>query len=249
MLIRMPRRWIIPAHAGFTVSHTRMKRLSKDHPRTRGVYACPPRMVFSVPGSSPHTRGLRNGASLDYQRRRIIPAHAGFTYDAVCDPVLDQDHPRTRGVYSSPKRLPSKSPGSSPHTRGLQAASGEITGPIGIIPAHAGFTRQGRNRYLPLSDHPRTRGVYCTMIPLARGTPDHPRTRGVYWHAVADVLSWVGSSPHTRGLQLPDYYEVIRMGIIPAHAGFTACFIWSKSIGWDHPRTRGVYSLFLIIAG
>ena len=143
MLIRMPRRWIIPAHAGFTVSHTRMKRLSKDHPRTRGVYACPPRMVFSVPGSSPHTRGLRNGASLDYQRRRIIPAHAGFTYDAVCDPVLDQDHPRTRGVYDEEWLLGEAQRGSSPHTRGLLVQVGAPPRRLRIIPAHAGFTPRG----------------------------------------------------------------------------------------------------------
>ena len=95
-----------------------------------------------------------------------------------------------------------------------------------IIPAHAGFTRVPGGRWSPAWDHPRTRGVY------SRGT-------------VKGDLP-VGSSPHTRGLQLPEAAAVAAHGIIPAHAGFTAhCFLMNCAIG-DHPRTRGVYKNYAV---
>ena len=70
---------IIPARAGFTAALQRVLRRAQDHPRSRGVYRDFMRKPLADPGSSPLARGLRNGASLDYQRRRIIPARAGFT--------------------------------------------------------------------------------------------------------------------------------------------------------------------------
>ena len=92
----------------------------------------------------------------------------------------------------------------------------------GIIPAHAGFTREGG------------RG--------GRSRRDHPRTRGVY-HVGSQADELVGgSSPHTRGLLGRDvnYIEVCR--IIPAHAGFTTRTRARGPHCRDHPRTRGVYT-------
>ena len=50
---------IIPAHAGFTTAPTPPTASSPDHPRTRGVYDAVPLDGVPLPGSSPHTRGLR----------------------------------------------------------------------------------------------------------------------------------------------------------------------------------------------
>ena len=70
---------IIPAHAGFTYTNQRSANENADHPRTRGVYGyfCVLRRPYC--GSSPHTRGLLVKKNRAHQRRRIIPAHAGFT--------------------------------------------------------------------------------------------------------------------------------------------------------------------------
>ena len=101
------------------------------------------------------------------------------------------------------------------------AAPGSVVGP-GIIPAHAGFTgRPGRAR---------------------RSSRDHPRTRGVYPWAAAMASRRVGSSPHTRGLRLVRKGVLVRVGIIPAHAGFTGSTRSGLQVHGDHPRTRGVYS-------
>ena len=54
-------------------------------------------------------------------------------------------------------------------------------------------------------------------------------------------LSYIGSSPHTRGLLNRGLAGRGEDGIIPAHAGFTAQCYHSRFRIRDHPRTRGVY--------
>ena len=70
---------IIPARAGFTGRRGSRSCCTRDHPRSRGVYAtatrAPPR------------------------RLRIIPARAGFTANYPARRYAQEDHPRSRGVY------------------------------------------------------------------------------------------------------------------------------------------------------
>ena len=74
-------RWsrIIPAHAGFTSHRDQRHGGPTDHPRTRGVYGTVSHPALVGDGSSPHTRGLRQGPPPIRAVGRIIPAHAGFT--------------------------------------------------------------------------------------------------------------------------------------------------------------------------
>ena len=175
-------------------------------------------------------------------RRGIIPARAGFTLNAVAGGNAETDHPRSRGVYSSPCGAPGP--------------------PFGIIPARAGFTGSGSQAGGHEADHPRSRGVYPVEItdtlsgrgssPLARGLPgkhleppsgrriiparagftvvadvrgetqwDHPRSRGVYHVRPASLLPIPGSSPLARGLREPRPRPLRLKRIIPARAGFT----------------------------
>ena len=50
---------IIPARAGFTARPDRVRRLGRDHPRSRGVYRMGGGALGPAPGSSPLARGLR----------------------------------------------------------------------------------------------------------------------------------------------------------------------------------------------
>ena len=150
---------IIPARAGFTSAWTRNPEVAGDHPRSRGVYT---RMAVSrteMWGSSPLARGLRVGDLSGPDRRRIIPARAGFTQDQCASAGPKPDHPRSRGVYGAGRiNIP-------PHT--------------GIIPARAGFTAASCVSCKRSPDHPRSRGVYAATggnsafqrgsSPLARG--------------------------------------------------------------------------------
>ena len=113
-------------------------------------------------------------------------------------------------------------------------------------------------------DHPRSRGVYGSMIrsgrpvrgssPLARGLRpaqrpgrhrpvDHPRSRGVYQGAPVPGFPSAGSSPLARGLPVDDGLGRGHEGIIPARAGFTRGITASSRRMKDHPRSRGVYGI------
>ena len=179
--------------------------------------------VIDGDGSSPHTRGLLR-----------------VRQDPTQHPV---DHPRTRGVYCTWARVTGPTTGSSPHTRGLRLAPGGEWCGGRIIPAHAGFTLDDELTVAHARIIPAHAGFTC-CAGLARHEPqDHPRTRGVYGRAIIRGLVNGGSSPHTRGLRRQGRLRRRLGGIIPAHAGFTACPWSTLGSTTDHPRTRGVYNL------
>ena len=172
-------------------------------------------------GSSPLARGLLIVALGGLGRQGIIPARAGFTVKRIEVQFRNRDHPRSRGVY---RTLVLPSPvclGSSPLARGLPTNTDVTQRYPGIIPARAGFTEVLPQARMPVSDHPRSRGVYVTF-------------------AAAAVES-AGSSPLARGL-LPPILDLTRTtGIIPARAGFTRAPARMPHLKKDHPRSRGVY--------
>ena len=58
-----------------------------------------------------------------------------------------------------------------------------------------------------------------------------------------------GSSPLARGLHEHAAGCRVRLGIIPARAGFTERLSWTLSRRRDHPRSRGVYAGRTDLAG
>ena len=172
------------------------------------------------------------------------------------------DHPRSRGVYTTPTRGLSSSPGSSPLARGLRRGPGREDRERWIIPARAGFTQATPRRAAAPADHPRSRGVYPNpvglttnyfrIIPARAGFTcrgfgawlcqwDHPRSRGVYLRTCCCRPMFSGSSPLARGLRPHHSQAGIRGGIIPARAGFTGIDFEVTGGLSDHPRSRGVY--------
>ena len=151
---------IIPARAGFTTPRRERRGRRWDHPRSRGVYeVCYSRMHITA-GSSPLARGLPPREVCYSRMHRIIPARAGFTRPWPPPRRRRADHPRSRGVYSSPASMRTPTRGSSPLARGLPCTDTNHAAGARIIPARAGFTP-----LLPLTgalarDHPRSRGVY-----------------------------------------------------------------------------------------
>ena len=177
----MRHRRIIPARAGFTKADLHRASASQDHPRSRGVYAGTGIASRYFPGSSPLARGLQRGNHNEREGRRIIPARAGFTRGREVPGRDPGDHPRSRGVYTVPCRATPSPSGSSPLARGLHDRRVLLPGPLGIIPARAGFTS-----------------------PSWRSSPenrDHPRSRGVYWSPGSRPTCSRGSSPLARGLR------------------------------------------------
>ena len=128
-------------------------------------------------------------------------------------------HPRSRGENAFAAYLPIKLCGSSPLTRGKQAA--EICFQLlkGLIPAHAGKTCPPRSGVCWGRAHPRSRGENL---------------------ATTDLTEFqMGSSPLTRGKQPPPTWIHDGGGLIPAHAGQTIAMTVSRRPPPAHPRSRG----------
>ena len=134
---------------------------------------------------------------------------------------ISLDHPRSRGVYSLVAYVDSASPGSSPLARGLHRRNHHGSYLRRIIPARAGFTWAISSKKV--------------------NRPDHPRSRGVYRSVIHFTTAARGSSPLARGLRLHDVREGRHGGIIPARAGFTSHQGGVRLDVEDHPRSRGVY--------
>ena len=213
---------IIPARAGFTSPTPSVSSRSRDHPRSRGVYAHACMGIHSMIGSSPLARGLPGMDGSGADGGGIIPARAGFTTWIRLWRRPGADHPRSRGVYH---------PARPRHLRRPR-----------IIPARAGFTLRAPASHARSSDHPRSRGVYRGAVaatvgnagiiparagftsyasPLLCAPQDHPRSRGVYCTTTWPTGSRRGSSPLARGLRSGRRNGPSSGRIIPARAGFT----------------------------
>ena len=193
----------------------------EDHPRSRGVYSLAMARLPPVEGSSPLARGLRGPGGRRGADARIIPARAGFTAPRSSSWPSAGDHPRSRGVYTTPVRGQSCGLGSSPLARGLPARPGQLQPRVGIIPARAGFTTGSSSALTTTRDHPRSRGVYSpARASRFVRSGSSPLARGLHRYPHGDE-SRAGSSPLARGLRPPSDGLWIGHGIIPARAGFT----------------------------
>mgnify|MGYP001689798210 CR=1 FL=1 len=174
-------------------------------------------------GSSPHTRGAREGLRQRGEDLGIIPAYAGSTTPPTRSRSKLEDHPRIRGEHIVGSIGMVIGWGSSPHTRGALRKVNVISVARRIIPAYAGSTRDGTGATIAAADHPRIRGEHDPV-------------------GVGD--GWVGgSSPHTRGAPGRGPASLCLPRIIPAYAGSTAATGSPPAASWDHPRIRGEHRM------
>ena len=151
--------------------------------------------------------------------RRLIPAHAGKTALSNIASVLAEAHPRSRGENPVLSGTMPVNAGSSPLTRGKPHGTLVHRDDCGLIPAHAGKTAPHDAGALPAPAHPRSRGENpgCeTVRPLT-----------------------AGSSPLTRGKRPAPGSPSRMRGLIPAHAGKTAPWVYPGNPRRAHPRSRG----------
>ena len=130
-----------------------------------------------------------------------IPTHAGKTHSHSLPPITTLAHPRSRGENYERKTGEPITSGSSPLTRGKQVVEREGECHRGLIPARAGKTSS--------VDSSRA----CILA--------HPRSRGENVNTVWSIVSTVGSSPLTRGKHKTSRGGLLRLRLIPAHAGKT----------------------------
>ena len=170
---------LIPAHAGKTVLPRLPSADFAAHPRSRGENLRRALQVQAHGGSSPLTRGKRNGLRLARDPMGLIPAHAGKTLEELVNTWQARAHPRSRGENFRSLFATFPLVGSSPLTRGKRDLTEVTRGGQGLIPAHAGKTTASPPQHRPSWAHPRSRG----------------ENNGV----ASAAPSILGSSPLTRG--------------------------------------------------
>ena len=133
---------LIPAHAGKTLHERERDLLERAHPRSRGENGVGDGRVGVVRGSSPLTRGKHQTDRVRVHSRGLIPAHAGKTCARWRTRTRHRAHPRSRGENTASFFGSADTLGSSPLTRGKRDLALLHGIPEGLIPAHAGKTRQ-----------------------------------------------------------------------------------------------------------
>ena len=134
-------RRLIPAHAGKTASTSTSTTSTRAHPRSRGENQRIKSVAASVTGSSPLTRGKRILTRVRSYADGLIPAHAGKTSCVFASVSIMRAHPRSRGENRKTALAWARRGGSSPLTRGKRVCPSAGWKDKGLIPAHAGKTR------------------------------------------------------------------------------------------------------------
>ena len=132
---------LIPAHAGKTRSAFIAFAAGRAHPRACGENHRWGEVSGDVGGSSPRMRGKLHLQVRAHRKRRLIPAHAGKTFDRGWLKPRERAHPRACGENVPPIRGVYEVSGSSPRMRGKLDSLPGGPGPRRLIPAHAGKTR------------------------------------------------------------------------------------------------------------
>ena len=216
---RWRRRRLIPAHAGKTTASRLSYLTGTAHPRSRGENGKAYLNLAVHAGSSPLTRGKREGPGPLWGRGRLIPAHAGKTSRTGPPGLSGAAHPRSRGENSLDGLVVDLATGSSPLTRGKLTARSCTSFGTGLIPAHAGKT-----------------DLEAAGQPIVTA---HPRSRGENDDAAGARRLRHGSSPLTRGKPGSSSGRRRRSRLIPAHAGKTRTAGDGGRAPGAHPRSRG----------
>ena len=192
---------LIPAHAGKTFDVGGWEGGVKAHPRSRGENSSEAGDEKGSTGSSPLTRGKRGVGDRRGVRNGLIPAHAGKTHALEGITPVAEAHPRSRGENAPIATTIRPIGGSSPLTRGKLRVVYATCLASGLIPAHAGKTRQA--------------------IAQLNAAGAHPRSRGENSNNATATGRLTGSSPLTRGKHAATTAAHSERGLIPAHAGKT----------------------------
>ena len=129
---------LIPAHAGKTLASCLARSTMRAHPRACGE-------------NPPHRQCTRIHSGL-------IPAHAGKTSHARSPRKAPPAHPRACGENFEDAMRTDLRRGSSPRMRGKPSARPGLEPGSGLIPAHAGKTRDCPNPNDLREAHPRACG-------------------------------------------------------------------------------------------
>ncbi len=98
-------------------------------------------------GSPPRVRGTEDQPDTTWHRRRITPACAGNSANAIICAIASWDHPRVCGEQTTSATITSPYIGSPPRVRGTVSADFSAKPCNGITPACAGNSFSQPNKY------------------------------------------------------------------------------------------------------
>ena len=254
----------IPTCVGHTPAPPHPAPCRSVHPHMRRAYRFTAPFWASVPGSSPHTWGIRCRRLPPLCRCSVHP-HIRGAYERAKElyGLGFGSSPHTWGILHIPWKLslelrfiptyvghtnPTPAPGppscgSSPHTWGIPAPARPRCLGTRFIPTYVGHTAISHSRCSTRSVHPHIRGAYIcleskTMIQFGSS----PHTWGIRIIKRAGLSKITGSSPHTWGIQPWRLFVSQSMRFIPTYVGHTS--IRASYAGSDtvHPHIRGAYT-------
>ena len=191
----------------------------RAHPRACGENRICIRSAAPWKGSSPRMRGKRRTRLVRLPPPRLIPAHAGKTTYRNGQTSGVRAHPRACGENESAFAFIVYARGSSPRMRGKPRENAELLRRAGLIPAHAGKTRE------------------CLAGLFDRGA--HPRACGENSEDSKKATNFEGSSPRMRGKPQVKLATKRAQRLIPAHAGKTTREDVHYTVNGAHPRACG----------
>ena len=151
---------LIPADAGNTAQNHLFVTHTAAHPRGRGEHAYANLGSLLITGSSPRTRGTREGQRPGFIHVRLIPADAGNTERRRRSACAASAHPRGRGEHLPVSQCRPRKVGSSPRTRGTPNHEHHRRREARLIPADAGNTAYVPRLSPIFPAHPRGRGEH-----------------------------------------------------------------------------------------
>ena len=92
-------------------------------------------------GSSPHTWGILDSVTKEYDSTRFIPTYVGHTLRKCSSALRSSVHPHIRGAY--------------------EFATPCYVGQLRFIPTYVGHTKKLEIKFMPGSVHPHIRGAYA----------------------------------------------------------------------------------------
>ena len=210
----------IPACAGNSSTIATSRRWTAVHPRVCGELARVRNALARLLGSSPRVRGTHRLRARQERRGRFIPACAGNSSMANCQPCDSSVHPRVCGELGLLGSGEQRSVGSSPRVRGTRRRPRRWRLGGRFIPACAGNS-VSNTQYQPdsIGSSPRVRGTLADadaeiesrrFIPACAGNsaapptptparPVHPRVCGELVRPTLPLRPPSGSSPRVRG--------------------------------------------------
>ncbi len=189
----------IPAYTGNSRIRSGRADVAPVHPRVHGELAIGEGVDDPIPGSSPRTRGTRDGRGRDDPAGRFIPAYTGNSSRTPKRRTSRSVHPRVHGELFSILKSKPISGGSSPRTRGTPLPEGLQPLADRFIPAYTGNSPMGQLSGRSQAVHPRVHGELGVLLRVVEG--DH------------------GSSPRTRGTPHGQNSAIRATRFIPAYTG------------------------------